>query len=179
MPNHRPVRWLFGPNGPGSVSAARRTMSGTSDAVSSSTSRLDLGGGPLRSPATYWVAGSRSSSAQPGGVRLDLATQEDGHAAGADELGQCGPPTRVEVLHAAERRDVVTVAAGPSVTGRLGEVGVRAAEGVPRHVVEHMGPAVSGHRSAPDPHGQAGDAALELLELGDVDLGDRVAPLTV
>ena len=91
-PNQRPVRWLFGPNGPGSVSAASRTMSGTSDAVSSATSRLaTVPGGSVRSPATYWVAGSRSSSAQPAGVGSTSPRRNTATPCAADELGERRP----------------------------------------------------------------------------------------
>ena len=107
--------------------------------MSSTTSRLAVAGGSVRSPATYWVAGSRSSSVQPGGVGLDLAAQEHGGAARADELGEGGPAALVEVLDAAEGGDVVAVAVGETVAGRRGEVGLRAGEGVPDHVVEHVG----------------------------------------
>ena len=84
-----------------------RTMSGESDAVSSTTSRLASGAGWVRSPATYWVAGSRSSSVQPAGAASTSPRRNTATPSRTDELGERRPAVVVEALHAAERRDLV------------------------------------------------------------------------
>ena len=98
-------------------------------------------GGSVRAPATYWVAGSRSSSTQPEGAGSTSPRRKTATPCGADELGERRPAVGVEPLDAAERRDVVAVAechgavrsGGADREGRL-----RPGEGVPRHVVERV-----------------------------------------
>ena len=115
-------------------------MSGESDAVSSTTSRLAPSAGPVRSPATYWVAGSRSSSVQPAGAASTSPRRNTATPSRPTSSASAAQPSVVEALHAAERRDLVarTACARPSRGGE-GQVGVRAGEGVPGDVVERVG----------------------------------------
>ena len=116
-------------------------MSGTSDAVSSTTCPLTVPGGSVTVAGNVLGGGLAEQLDPASGRGLDVPAQEDGHAVRADELGERRPSVAVEALDAAERRDVVAVAERHGAVrsrGADGQGRLRPGERVPRHVVERV-----------------------------------------